>query len=283
MPTISKKEKIKNTTILALALVIINLILYFPSLWIDSSLGWEKGSTSTYLLIISFLTLIGYYLLNHIREKNFFYEFKNDGIRVEKGIFSQKEYFIPYEEIEEIRLELDLLGEFFGVAKLRIKAGETEVELPGIEDYEEKVRIIEKKLPTKEDGNMSNVLNSISSRLLLIEREIANVLDKEERIEKLTESFVRKIERLEEQHQKIKDDVELTIERLEELEEEGSNLREEVEVIEDNFNKEIDIIKKKLEIIKKFEKLLEKEKNEKKGKEKAKESKSKNTKRKKKS
>lgn len=75
------------------------------------------------LLLIAFAGLVGAMLSAWIRWRRFSYETADEQLVIESGVFSRNRRTIPFDRIQDVSLEQNLLARIFGVSVVRIETG----------------------------------------------------------------------------------------------------------------------------------------------------------------
>lgn len=126
---LSPKKIIKKTIGDSIALVIIFLvILGFSIIVMLGSPLAERGLSGIFgmaLFIISaifFVTIFLIYLYQRWYFTVYFYDLTNDFIQIKKGPITPREITIPYERIQDIYVDQDLLDRIFGLYDVHLSS-----------------------------------------------------------------------------------------------------------------------------------------------------------------
>ena len=249
MAKLSPKAKLKWALNYILIVLVILIISYFGATIIEELLSLKEGILFNSVLLLSILILIPYLLYIEVKYRRFRYSLGDKEIMIKKGIINISEVVVPYERIQNINSEIDLVSNILGIATIKIetagsKVDESEIELPGIENPQEfmsfimskveKIRekpekVVENKqkieLISEEIKSIKDMVSSISQRFVLFEGELNSINDKLNRLEKLNSMFSSRIGIVEQSQ---------------------NQLNQRMDDIVDNTNKEMDEIREML-------------------------------------
>ncbi|MGB9635395.1 MAG: PH domain-containing protein [Candidatus Micrarchaeia archaeon] len=118
-------------------------------------------------MLFSILIIFGVAICAELYYRNFEYDFADDAFIVRKGIFTRKEYIIPYKDIDSakvLRKGIHSLDQVFGLTCVEIKWNGKNVVVPGIAEPE----LFLRRLMAYVEGN-EHIKNS---EIYLSDREI---------------------------------------------------------------------------------------------------------------
>ena len=109
---------------LAIAVLMISVIPLIPILIICLMNGWYLV-IYIYLIFMAIAPILGYFVLApSIGEKifeSYSYELEDEGIRINSGIITKRQKFIPYEKIQNLELKRGILERRYGLATIAIE------------------------------------------------------------------------------------------------------------------------------------------------------------------
>ena len=123
---LSYKKIIKKTMASAIAITILLLIIWGVLAFISGSIGQETiswfGVATFGILVFLFLVILLIYLYQRWYFAVYFYDLTNDFIQIKKGPITPREITIPYERIQDIYVDQDLLDRIFGLYDVHLSS-----------------------------------------------------------------------------------------------------------------------------------------------------------------
>lgn len=111
--------------------VIMNILLHMRSMMfsmIAVTVAFGSGTTLFYLVILIILTIVYVFFDAWFSWKRFTYQIATEEILIESGIFSRNARSIPYERIQDVNVEQNLLARIFNIASVKFETGGSEGE-----------------------------------------------------------------------------------------------------------------------------------------------------------
>lgn len=123
---LSFKKIIKKTITSTIGYIILLVILLFISAYGTESVGQNvygmHGIIALGFVIFIFLTILISYLYQRWYFAVYFYDLNMDYIQVKKGPITPREITIPYERIQDIYVDQDLLDRIFGLYDVHLSS-----------------------------------------------------------------------------------------------------------------------------------------------------------------
>jgi putative membrane protein len=126
---LSTKKVLKKTVAGTLGSIIALLFMYFiimlPVLLAPSESGPSSGFIGVFTLVIfglSALILVVTYLYQQWYYATYFYDLTSDYIIIKKGPITPKEITIPYERVQDVYVDQDLLDRIFGIYDVHLSS-----------------------------------------------------------------------------------------------------------------------------------------------------------------
>lgn len=123
---LSYTKIIKKTIASSIVITILLLIIYGVLVFILNSLGQETagwlGVTTFGVLLLLFLAILLTYLYQRWYFAVYFYDFTNDYIVIRKGPITPREITIPYERLQDVYVDQDLLDRIFGLYDVHLSS-----------------------------------------------------------------------------------------------------------------------------------------------------------------
>ncbi len=124
---LSTKKVIKKTLLGTLVFVLLASILYFAvSLMVLNASEGPVGSIGAILLVgfvlLLSLVFLGVYLYQKWYYAVYFYDLNDDYIVIKKGPITPREITIPYERIQDVYVDQDLLDRIFGLYDVHLSS-----------------------------------------------------------------------------------------------------------------------------------------------------------------
>ncbi len=274
MAKLSPKAKIKWGLNYIIFVGVLIGLAYVLGPIIENIFGIKEVSVFNLILLFGFIILIPYLIYIEIKYRRFSYILGDKEIIIKRGIINISQTVVPYERIQNINSEMDIICNILGIAKIKIETAgsnleDSEIELPGIENPQEFMRFIMmkvEKMKHKEgtsereseeieknkekiesiEKNISSIkemLSSLSHRFMVFEGQLNDISDRLERLDKTNSMFSSRIAIVEENQQGIE-----------------NRINEIVEYT----NTEIEEVKKAIEKIKEMKKKIRKSRGKKK-------------------
>jgi membrane protein YdbS with pleckstrin-like domain len=123
---LSYKKIIKKTMASTIAVTILLLIVWGALVFISGSIGQETigwfGVATFGILVFLFLVILLTYLYQRWYFAVYFYDLTNDFIQIKKGPITPREITIPYERIQDVYVDQDLLDRIFGLYDVHLSS-----------------------------------------------------------------------------------------------------------------------------------------------------------------
>jgi len=134
------------------------------------------------VLLLSLLIIVAAYVGAELFYRNFEYDFSGDSFVVRKGIFTRKEFIIPYKDIESakvLRSGVHALDQVFGLTciQVRYKGGKT-ILIPGINEPEVFLRRLMANVQGNEMIKNSEIYLSEKEILMKLAADVKNMGEK---------------------------------------------------------------------------------------------------------
>lgn len=126
---ILKKTLKANVVLLAVLAVAVLTFIFYPTL-LSETLSQMLGINNFIVLIIIAAILIFSLILNvvyhYLYYKTYYYNIKDDVLVIRKGIFMPDEISIPYNRIQDIYVDRDMLDVVFGLYDVHVSSATVE-------------------------------------------------------------------------------------------------------------------------------------------------------------
>ena len=128
---LSKKKIIKKTLVgVIMYLLLLPFLCFFvgmPVITIGMIIGLGSGLALALLTLLVFLVLlaVGGWLIYWYQRKYFevyFYDFTADFIQIRKGVITPREITIPYERVQDVYVDQDVLDRMFGLYDVHLSS-----------------------------------------------------------------------------------------------------------------------------------------------------------------
>ena len=181
-----EKRKIYKKTLESLAFLSV-ILLFGGILMIFNYLEPELNMWWAPVLVfgIAFLSIIGTYIYQIFYYKFYYYNFKEDGAEIKKGVISQSTGHVRYERIQNIFVDQDILDRFFRLYDVHYEtAGETSgtyshVDGLNKENSEKLVDFLNNKLFRKDNITKQSITKSqVSSNYQTTSKSTGEVIDR---------------------------------------------------------------------------------------------------------
>lgn len=122
---LSHKKIIKKTVSSTLAFIILLIILWVTvgAMQVAFKSGIASFTTSTIVFVLLFLLIV---IPTYIYQKwyfaTYFYDLTDDFIIIKKGPITPYEITIPYERVQDVYVDQDLLDRFFGLYDVHLSS-----------------------------------------------------------------------------------------------------------------------------------------------------------------
>lgn len=127
---LSTKKPLKKTIALSFVFIMILLFSLMSVLLRNNSASFAMFLTYFGLILLgSFVIFTPIYFYQLWYYKNYFYDLTDDYVVIKKGPVAPQEITIPYERINDIYLDQDLLDRLFGLYDLHIATATTTSEV----------------------------------------------------------------------------------------------------------------------------------------------------------
>ncbi|MFA6530099.1 MAG: PH domain-containing protein [Candidatus Micrarchaeia archaeon] len=134
-----------------LAVIILWSIIFLGTYFYDS-LFRTDANTVPYGIAMTIVILLADYVFVELKYMNYYYEFKDQGLRISHGILEKRIDEIPYSKIQHVRAERTIFENLLGLVHIHVEmAGvshsESQPSIPGvpIEAYEEMIEFIKSR------------------------------------------------------------------------------------------------------------------------------------------
>lgn len=123
---LSKKKIIKKTissliVVVLLFLALYAILFYFMSTLNQKIFGWIGVMTFVVVVVLLVISIL-MYLYEKWYFAVYFYDLTNDYIVIKKGPITPKEITIPYERVQDVYVDQDLLDRFFGLYDVHLSS-----------------------------------------------------------------------------------------------------------------------------------------------------------------
>lgn len=118
---LSPRKIVKKTITSTIAYVILLLIIWWIPVYIFGSYSW-LGITTAGLFGLIFLIILLTYLYQRWYFAVYFYDLTSDFIQIRKGPITPQEITIPYERIQDVYVDQDLLDRMFGLYDVHVSS-----------------------------------------------------------------------------------------------------------------------------------------------------------------
>lgn len=180
MKSLSPKARIRWAFNYILVSIVWLLIAIISGGFIESALNLESGTIFSFAFLLAGVVLIPYFIYIELRYRNFTYAVGERQITVRKGIINFDQSVVPFERIQNINIEMDIISRFLNIATVKIETAgsnptESEVELPGIENAKEFVTGLIKIVEEQKGivGAVENTKEDVKTEVDKMKDEIA--------------------------------------------------------------------------------------------------------------
>lgn len=126
---LSKKKILKKTINGVSVWIVATLIFYVPfALGLVSNvetigwLGWLTVGTIGFLLLVCVFVILPVYLYQRWYYAVYFYDLTPDNVVIRKGPITPREITIPYERIQDVYVDQDILDRIFGLYDVHLSS-----------------------------------------------------------------------------------------------------------------------------------------------------------------
>ncbi|HLC94825.1 MAG TPA: PH domain-containing protein [Patescibacteria group bacterium] len=123
---LSYKKIIKKTMASTIVITILLLVIWGFLAFMLGSIGQEVGGwlgTATFGIFgFLFIVILLTYLYQHWYFAVYFYDLTNDFIQIKKGPITPREITIPYERIQDVYVDQDILDRIFGLYDVHLSS-----------------------------------------------------------------------------------------------------------------------------------------------------------------
>lgn len=124
---LSTKKVLKKTIMASLVWAVLFLILWAVVIFgfssrVKDDIYLAKGVITAGIFILLFIIILGIYLYQRWYYAVYFYDLNPDFIQIKKGPITPKEITIPYERIQDIYVDQDLLDRIFGLYDVHLSS-----------------------------------------------------------------------------------------------------------------------------------------------------------------
>lgn len=124
---LSTKKVLKKTIMASLVWAVLFLILWAVVVFgfmskVEGNSYVAKGAVTAGVLVVLFIIILIIYLYQRWYYAVYFYDFTPDFIQIKKGPITPREITIPYERIQDIYVDQDLLDRIFGLYDVHLSS-----------------------------------------------------------------------------------------------------------------------------------------------------------------
>ena len=123
---LSYKKIIKKTMVSTIAITILLLVIWGFLAFMLGSIGQEAvgwlGTATFGIFGFLFIVILLTYLYQHWYFAVYFYDLTNDFIQIKKGPITPREITIPYERIQDVYVDQDILDRIFGLYDVHLSS-----------------------------------------------------------------------------------------------------------------------------------------------------------------
>jgi membrane protein YdbS with pleckstrin-like domain len=116
------KKTIASSVVVAILLLIVWGVLAFALSSIGQKAGGWLGITTFGIFVFLFLLILLTYLYQRWYFAVYFYDLTNDYLVIRKGAITPREITIPYERLQDVYVDQDLLDRIFGLYDVHLSS-----------------------------------------------------------------------------------------------------------------------------------------------------------------
>jgi len=122
---LSGKKPLKKTIPLIISAIVLFVIVLATGIFFSAFLNWSFSTVSMWIFLISILLAVACFLTYQYQIWYFqvyFYDLTDDFIIIRKRVFTPREITIPYERVQDVYVDQDLIDRIMGLYDVHLSS-----------------------------------------------------------------------------------------------------------------------------------------------------------------